>query len=173
MFPWWLRWQRIHLQCGTPGLNPWIGKIPWRRAWQPTPVFLPGESPWTEGPGRHNPWGCKKSDTTEWLSTWTSTHLLTTELVCSLFSHQWGLPGPPCLSSVASPNPHQTVSFSSNMVSSWPYYLAYWSFLASLHYHVPWGDTAEVCLPCLLSPKWVLSKYLLTKSLPLLKLAFS
>ena len=28
-----------------------IGKIPWRRAWQPTPVFLPGESPWTEKPG--------------------------------------------------------------------------------------------------------------------------
>ena len=27
------------------------GKIPWRRAWQPTPVFLPGESPWTEEPG--------------------------------------------------------------------------------------------------------------------------
>ena len=25
----------------------WVGKIPWRRAWQPTPVFLPGESPWT------------------------------------------------------------------------------------------------------------------------------
>ena len=23
---------------------PWVGKIPWRRAWQPTPVFLPGES---------------------------------------------------------------------------------------------------------------------------------
>ena len=28
-----------------------IGKITWRRAWQPTPVFLPGESPWTEEPG--------------------------------------------------------------------------------------------------------------------------
>ena len=27
-----------------PGFNPWIGKIPWRRAWQPTPIFLPGES---------------------------------------------------------------------------------------------------------------------------------
>ena len=27
------------------------GKIPWRRAWQPTPIFLPGESPWTEKPG--------------------------------------------------------------------------------------------------------------------------
>ena len=32
-------------------VNPWIGKISWRRAWQPTPVFLPGESPWTEEPG--------------------------------------------------------------------------------------------------------------------------
>ena len=30
----------------------WVGKIPWRRAWQPTPVFLPGESPGTEEPGR-------------------------------------------------------------------------------------------------------------------------
>ena len=29
----------------------WVGKIPWRRAWQPTPIFLPGESPWTEEPG--------------------------------------------------------------------------------------------------------------------------
>ena len=33
-----------------PGFNPWVGKIPWRRAWQPTAVFLPGE-PWTEEPG--------------------------------------------------------------------------------------------------------------------------
>jgi len=31
--------------------DPWVGEIPWRRAWQPTPVFLPGESPWTEEPG--------------------------------------------------------------------------------------------------------------------------
>ena len=30
----------------------WIRKIPWRRAWQPTPVFLPGESPWTVENGR-------------------------------------------------------------------------------------------------------------------------
>ena len=28
--------------------NAWVGKLPWRRAWQPSPVFLPGESPWTE-----------------------------------------------------------------------------------------------------------------------------
>ena len=31
-------------QCGRHGFNPWIAKILWRRAWQPTPVFLPGES---------------------------------------------------------------------------------------------------------------------------------
>ena len=34
------------------GFNPWVGKIPWSRKWQSTPVFLPGESPWTEDPGR-------------------------------------------------------------------------------------------------------------------------
>ena len=33
-------------------VQPWVGKIPWRRAWQPTPLFLPEESPWTEEPGR-------------------------------------------------------------------------------------------------------------------------
>ena len=32
---------RRHRRCG---LDPWVGKIPWRRAWQPTPVFLPGAS---------------------------------------------------------------------------------------------------------------------------------
>ena len=37
--------KRIHLQCGRPEFDPWVGKIPWRRAWQPLPVFLPGESP--------------------------------------------------------------------------------------------------------------------------------
>ena len=31
--------------------NPWVGKSPWRRAWQPIPVFWPRESPWTEQPG--------------------------------------------------------------------------------------------------------------------------
>ena len=41
---WWLRGYRIHLPCGKPEFHPWVGKIPWRSAWQPTPVFLPGES---------------------------------------------------------------------------------------------------------------------------------
>ena len=49
--PWWLIWLRICLQCGRSGFNPWVGKIPWRRKWLPTLVFLPGELPWTEEPG--------------------------------------------------------------------------------------------------------------------------
>ena len=43
----------IHLQCRRLGFDLWVGKIiPWRRAWQLTPVFLPGESPWREEPSR-------------------------------------------------------------------------------------------------------------------------
>ena len=55
---------RIHLQLGRPGLDPWVGNIPWRRERLPTPVFLPGES---HGQ-RSLAWGCKESDTTERLS---------------------------------------------------------------------------------------------------------
>ena len=56
---------RIHLQCRRPGFDPWVGKIPWRRAWQATPVFFPGESPRREEPVGHTPWGHKESNTTE------------------------------------------------------------------------------------------------------------
>ena len=40
-----------NLTAGRPVFDPWVGKIPWRRAWQPTPVFLPVASPSTEEPG--------------------------------------------------------------------------------------------------------------------------
>ena len=49
--PWWLRWVRVCLQCGRPEFNPWVGKIPWRRKWQTTPVFLTWKIPWIEEPG--------------------------------------------------------------------------------------------------------------------------
>ena len=61
--PWWLSWSRIRLQCGIPGFNPWVGKIPWRREQLPTPVFWPGEVH-----GLYSPWGHKESDMTEQLS---------------------------------------------------------------------------------------------------------
>ena len=50
---------------GDLGFDPWVGKIPWRRAWQPTPVCLSGESPWTEEPGRLQSVVLKESDVTE------------------------------------------------------------------------------------------------------------
>ena len=72
--PWWLRWFRICLQCGRPGFNPRVGKIPWRRAWQPTPVFLPGESPLIDGACRATAYKfAKELDTTEQLGTHTIT----------------------------------------------------------------------------------------------------
>ena len=49
-------------QCGRPGFNSWVRKIPWRRERLPTPVFWPGEFPGL------SPWGHKESDMTERLS---------------------------------------------------------------------------------------------------------
>ena len=59
------RWERICLQCRRPRFNPWIGKILWRRKWQPTPVFLPGKSYGQRSLAGYSPWGRKESDTTE------------------------------------------------------------------------------------------------------------
>ena len=47
------------------GFSPWVRKIPWRRAWQPTPVFLPGEFHGQRGLVGYSPWGRKESDMTE------------------------------------------------------------------------------------------------------------
>ena len=58
-----------HLQCGRPGFETWVGKISWTRAWQLTPVFLPGECSWTKEPVRlHSPWGLEESNMTEQLN---------------------------------------------------------------------------------------------------------
>ena len=50
------------------GLIPPPGKIPWRRAWQPIPVFLPGESHGQRSLAGCSPWGRKEADTPEQLS---------------------------------------------------------------------------------------------------------
>ena len=63
--PWGLRWQRIHLQCGRLRFDPWVGKIPWRKAWQPTLVFLPGESHGQRSLAGYSPWGRKELYMTE------------------------------------------------------------------------------------------------------------
>ena len=48
---------RRHKRCR---LEPWVRKIPWSMAWQPTPVFLPGEFPWTKEPGGLQPMGLQR-----------------------------------------------------------------------------------------------------------------
>ena len=57
--PWWLSGKRICLQCRAHRLNSWVRKIPWRRKWQPTPVFLPGKSQGQRSLAGYSPWGHK------------------------------------------------------------------------------------------------------------------
>ena len=61
---WWLRWQRICLQCRGPGFDPWVVKIPWKREWLPTQVFLPGEFHGQRSLEGYSPWGRKGSNMT-------------------------------------------------------------------------------------------------------------
>ena len=67
--PWWLSGKEPACQCRRCGFSPWVGKIPWRRKWQPTPVFLPEKSHGQRSlVGYSSPWGCKESDITEQLN---------------------------------------------------------------------------------------------------------
>ena len=61
----WLSGKEFTCQCRRHkrrGFDPWVGKIPWRRAWQPSPVFLPGESHRQRSLAGYSPWGHKESD---------------------------------------------------------------------------------------------------------------
>ena len=60
--------KKIFLQCSRPGFDPWGGKIPWRREWLPTSVFLPGEFQGQKSLVGSSPWGRKESDITERLT---------------------------------------------------------------------------------------------------------
>ena len=51
-----------NMRCG---FDPWVRKIPWRRTWQPIPVFLSGESLGQRSLAGYCPWGHKQSDMTE------------------------------------------------------------------------------------------------------------
>ena len=52
-------------RCKRRRFAPWVWKIPWRRIWQPTPVFLLGEFHVEKNLAVYSPWGCTESDTTE------------------------------------------------------------------------------------------------------------
>ena len=74
--PCWLRWYRICLQRMSPGFSPWVGKIPWRREWLPTPVFLAGEFHGQRSLAGYSSWGHKES-VCSWAN---STFILTSTL---------------------------------------------------------------------------------------------
>ena len=64
----WFSGKRICMQCRRHrrcGFNSWVGKIPWSSKWQPSPVFLPGETHGQRSLAGCSPWGHKESDTTE------------------------------------------------------------------------------------------------------------
>ena len=72
--PRWLSGQEPACQyrrCKRCGFSPCVGKRPWRRTWQPAPVFFPGEFHRKRSLVGYSPWGCKESDTTEQMSTHT------------------------------------------------------------------------------------------------------
>ena len=51
-------------QCRRQWFDPWSGKIPWKREWQPTLVFLPGKFYGQGSPAGYSPWSHKESDMT-------------------------------------------------------------------------------------------------------------
>ena len=55
--PRWTNGKESTCQCKRHRFDPWVGKISWRRAWQPTPVFLPGESHGHRSPAGFSPQG--------------------------------------------------------------------------------------------------------------------
>ena len=85
--PSWLRQWIICLQCRRPGFDPWVGKIPWRRKWLPTPAFLPGEFHGQRSLVGYSPWGHKELDMLEWLSTYAHTILITLFWYFFVFRH--------------------------------------------------------------------------------------
>ena len=67
-FPSGLDGKESAFQRGRPGFDPWVRKIPWRREWLPTLVFLPGEFHGQRNPLGYSPWGRQELDMTEQLS---------------------------------------------------------------------------------------------------------
>ena len=59
----------VKSQCRRCRFDPWVREIPWRRKWQPTPVFLPSESHRQRSLANYSPWRHKDSDTAEKLGT--------------------------------------------------------------------------------------------------------
>ena len=65
---WWLSGKESACQCWKRRFNPWVGKIPWKGKWQPTPVFLPGQFHGQKSLAGYSSWGHRDVDTTQRLT---------------------------------------------------------------------------------------------------------
>ena len=63
--PRWLSGRESASQCRRWGFDSWVRKIPWRRKWQPSAVFLAGKSDGQRRLVGYSPWCCKELDITE------------------------------------------------------------------------------------------------------------
>ena len=98
------------LQCRRLRFNPSVGKIPWSRTWQLTPVLLPGKSHGQRSLAGYSPCGCKQSDTSEWLTLSSSLFMLL--VLCSMDIGTLRLPStprPPSRQLPPRPSPQQNM----------------------------------------------------------------
>ena len=68
----WLNHKEYTCQCRRKEFDPWVRKIPWRRKWQATPVFLSEKSHGQRNLAGYSPWGHQELDTTAWAPKWYS-----------------------------------------------------------------------------------------------------
>ena len=66
------------MRCQRRRLDLWVGKIPWRKEWQPTPLFLSGKPTGQRSLAGCSPWGHKELDMTEYTHTHTHTQIIDT-----------------------------------------------------------------------------------------------
>ena len=132
---------RIHLQCKRCGFDPWVGKIPWRRKWKPTPGLVPGKFRGQRSLVGYiySTWGCNELDTTWWLNNNSKSNCaisigLVMLLNCGVGEDSWeslGLQGDP-----TSPSWRRSVlsvhwkdwcwSWNSNTLATWCEELTHW-----------------------------------------------
>ena len=86
-FPRWFSGKESTCQCGRLRSDPWVRKIPLRRKWHPTPVFLPRKIPWTEEPGGQQSTGLQRVR-----------HNWATEHACMYIPYWWAFKVPPVFS---------------------------------------------------------------------------
>ena len=89
----WLSGKESACQCRRCGFNPWVRKMPWRKKWQPTPVFLPRKPHGEKNLAGYSPWDHKESDTTYQLSTHLHNVFAFLSYWMSTLLKHWGFPG--------------------------------------------------------------------------------